>query len=247
MSTYDEQYADTIAEESLIPYEISLEGEVNDQKIHVEGVGKLLEKGGVISTEYTLHAIPDGMDPKILNAFLLTGHPPTAYSVEGAENPFRYELPRNTEYTRSLNLSDGNQLDFEAECHRTSELARSEYTLNGTVGKQTLKAPDPLVEMWVPRSPTEIYGHFAISWPTEDGNQLIGEVPSYYELSKPVDQSKTMHRYVTIQSEVTDEIMYQDQQASLFDKFPNHQVFSEHPDENDREQIMRNTVGLRSE
>jgi hypothetical protein len=96
--------------------------------------------------------------------------------------------------------------------------------------------------MWVPRSSTEIYGHFSISWPTESGDELIGEVPSHYELSKPVDHSQTVHRYVTIQSEVIDGMMYQDQQASLFADFPNHQTFPEHPDENDRERIMRDTV-----
>jgi hypothetical protein len=37
-------------------------------------------------------------------------------------------------------------------------------------------------------------------------------------------------------------MMYQDQQASLFADFPNHQTFPEHPDENDRERIMRDTV-----
>ena len=205
----------------LVKFNMTLTGEVNGSPLLVAGDGKYIEDAGALSGSYEMVNMPEGMSHRILDAFLITGHNACSENVQGTTNPFR---PFTHSYTRVCTFTDGNRLTLNANCVRNGDTIDSDFKLFGTVGNYNLVSTEPLVDIWVPRGKGKLYGNFTIAWITDTGHRLVGETSSNYNIVGDSELTETLHRFVTIQSQVDGKHLDRYQQVTLWRSFPGHKT-----------------------
>jgi len=206
-------------QESEVHFKMVLHGKVNGSKVLVTGSGRTLESKGLLWGKYTLDQFPKKVDPRFLNAFVITGHSATSKNLDGVVNPFR---PITHEYERVVTFNDGHELALKAYCKRNGNQIDSDFELNGTVGEYRLVSAEPLVEAWVPLDSKTIHGHFSIMWLTDEKKYVVGDSETRYRLARSQAGESVLHRFITIQSQVDGSHFAQNQQVTLFRNFPGH-------------------------
>jgi hypothetical protein len=156
---------------------------LNGNIFRLSGEGQIDEDMGVVEGKYR-HDIPEAfVDPRILQAVLVTGYPSVCRNCTIARNPFE-----NIDYSyiRHLDLGVFGQLSYEAECWIEERDAgphlASRFKVQGQVANlPALSGALPLTETWR-ETAGGIGGTFQITWPNRRGGQtVIGQATTLYK------------------------------------------------------------------
>lgn len=195
-------------------FKAHLDGVVNKQPIKLHGKGTLCENSGKTHGEYDLLKIPEGFDPMLLSAVLITGYPNASHSHNNVKNIFK---GHSYSYERNIDFRNGGKLNLKVKCRRENDLFHSIFELTGHVECNGLTSVEPLVESWQPISLGHVKGHFMAAWQSDDG-LIAADAFTDYKIENSENQCNVLHRFISIDSFLDDNRLIKDQQVSLFHK-----------------------------
>ena len=178
-----------------VNFEAELLGHVNDQSIHVEGEGTIVQPHGIVAGTYLLRKMPKNFDPRILSACLVTGYPSACASTANLENPFS-SLPYS--YIRKLDFGENGHLILEVDCPYREGRLMSRFKLNGNVATETLGVPNEITEYWTRSSENTIDATFDITWANGEPSGITAKTRSRYVISGTPSIPATLKRTIKV-------------------------------------------------
>jgi len=194
-----------------------LSGSVNGQPIELYGGGVIAPASGITSGEYSLKRVPDGFDPIVLTACLITGYPNVCATKGVVKNPFG-EYPYR--YERKIVFRNGGELHLSAECKYVNGKLDSRFHLEGQVTAPPLYAVEPIIESWEPGEDAQIHGNFVVGWRCKDGKLFVAEASSKYTILADVKIDNLLHRYLAVTPKIENDKMSLHQDSELFLRNP---------------------------
>gem|GEM_PF-3698661 len=163
-----------------VNFEAELLGYVNDEPIHVEGEGTIVQRHGIVAGTYLLRKMPRDFDPRILAACLVTGYPSACANLQHVANPF-LSLPYS--YVRKLDFGEKGHLILEVDCPYRDGRLMSSFKLNGNVLTDTLGLPEEITEYWSRSDENSIDATFDITWANNEQWDVTAKTQSRYVIT----------------------------------------------------------------
>jgi hypothetical protein len=205
-----------------VPREIvfiaTVDGSLNSVPMRLHGQGTIDHDVGRTEGAYVLTEAPPDFSPYLLGPMLITGYPNASRSAVGVENIFK---GRSYRYTRQIAFRTGERIQLAAECDLSDGTLRSRFTVSGDLPHESPAPLEPLIESWIPAGEGRIRGTFTAAWKRLDGQYLVADVTTDYDVDTLMSQQQTLHRYVRISTACKNGRVEKRQDVFLFrDIFP---------------------------